>query len=135
MSTTAMVGTATAANLGSAAVADLGNVAAADLGSAAAADLGTAAAADLGTASAVDLGTVAAADLGTAAAAPLRPLHVDNVVMVARAKPPLSERLSPASASESAFCFFGFHLVGMVTRINAEILMLTQKRKNGGMVM
>ncbi len=74
-------------------------------------------------------------DVGTAAAAPPamvpRPLRLGDVVVVARAKPPLIKSLSPAS--KWAFCFVAF--VSMAMRINAELLMLSQKWKNGGMVM
>jgi hypothetical protein len=54
-----------------------------------------------------------------------------NVVVVVTAKTPILGR--PSAASKSAF-FFPL-LVGMVTRFNAEFLMLPQKRKNEGMVM
>jgi len=59
------------------------------------------------------------------------PLHVVDIVVVAMAKTPLFERL-PAAA-KSAF-FIPFPL-GMAMRINVELLMLAQKRKNEGMVM
>jgi hypothetical protein len=69
----------------------------------------------------------AAAEAVGAAPRPLR----RNVVVVAMAKTPLLGR--PSAASKSAFLFP--LLVGMVTRINAELLMLAQKQKNEGMVM
>ncbi len=78
-------------------------------------------------------------DVMTAATVPPamvpRPLHLDDVVVVVveMAKPPLLERL--CAASESAFRFVAFHFIGMVMRINAELLMLSQKWKNEGIVM
>jgi len=61
------------------------------------------------------------------------PRCLDEVVVVASAKTPLLECLSPAS--ELVFCFLAFHLVGMAMRINAELLMCSQKLKKGGLVM
>ena len=60
-----------------------------------------------------------------------RPLRLGNVVVVATAKTPLLGRLRAASKSALHFPLF----VGMATRIDAELLMLAQKRKNEGMVM
>ncbi len=68
---------------------------------------------------------------GAVGAAPC-PLRLGDVVVVAMAKTPLLECLR--AASKSAF-FVPFHLVGMAMRVNAELLMLAQKRKNEGMVM
>ena len=74
-------------------------------------------------------------DLGTATAVPpaMVPRCLDDVVVVARAKTPLLECLS--LASEALFCFLAFRLIGMAMRINAELLMCSQKLKKGGLVM
>jgi len=68
---------------------------------------------------------------GAEGAAP-RPLCLGDVVVVALAKTPLLERL--CAASKTAF-FIPFCLIGMAMKINAELLMLAQKRKNEGMLM
>ena len=68
---------------------------------------------------------------GAVGAAPC-PLRLGDVVVVAMVKTPLLECLCTASKSA---CFVPFCLVGMAMRVNAELLMLAQKRKNEGMVM